>query len=209
MIAIVVIEGVILIPSYHNYKQDLLDRLEHAGRAAVTAGFSLNGHYGTRDLISLGTMLTKGGVVSGGALYRPGGELMGTFAEAPNLTVAMATEKGISAAWSAGETRYDVFWPAGTGGLPFTVIGRLDAEWIQPQLSAFVLRIAGLVLLISIFVTAGTMFVLDRALLSQLLFLRNHMTTPQSDLEWPEYDFILLPRVRDELDDVMGAFNDM
>ena len=93
--------------------------------------------------------------------------------------------------------------------MPFTVIGRLDAEWIQPQLSAFVLRITGLVLLISAFVTAGTMIVLDRVLLSRLLFLRNHMKATEGDLEQPEPAFIPLPRVHDELDDVMGAFNDM
>lgn len=98
MLAIVVIEAVILIPSYNNYKRDLLARLEHAGRAAITAAFALNGHYGTRDLISLGAMLTKGGVVSGGALYGPGGELMGAFAEAPDLTLAKAAEEGVSGA---------------------------------------------------------------------------------------------------------------
>ena len=209
MLAIVVIEAIILVPSYHNYKRDLLARLEHAGRAAITAGFALNGHFGTRDLMSLGTMLTKGGVVSGGAMYRPGGALMGTFAEAPDLTLAKAVNEGVSRAWSTDETRYDVLWPAGTGGLPFTVIGRLDAEWIHPQLSAFVLRIAGLVLLISAFVTAGTMLVLDRVLLSRLLFLRRHMMATEGDPERPEHAFIPLPRVRDELDDVMGAFNDM
>jgi len=209
MLAIIFIEAAILIPSYHNYKRDLLDRQEHAGRAAITAAFTLNGHYDTRDLILLGTLLAKGGVVSGGALYRPGGEFIGTFAEVPDLTLAKATEEGVSDAWSRDETRYDVLWTAGTGGLPFTVVGRLNAEWIHPKLSAFVLRITGLVLLISAFVTAGTMIVLDRLLLSRLLFLRNHMKETEGDPERPEHAFIPLPRVRDELDDVMGAFNEM
>ena len=38
-LSIVIIEAVILIPSYHNYERDLLLRLEQVGRASIVSAF--------------------------------------------------------------------------------------------------------------------------------------------------------------------------
>ncbi len=49
-LSIAVVEAVVLIPSYRNYERDLLERLAHAGNAAVMAMFTSHAHASERDL---------------------------------------------------------------------------------------------------------------------------------------------------------------
>lgn len=61
----------------------------------------------------------------------------------------------------------------------------MDVSEVPAELVAFVFRILGLSLLIAVFVTAVTMFVVDRMMLSPLLKLRERIARAGSDNEHP------------------------
>ena len=208
LLAIVVIEAIILVPSYRNYERDLLTRLEETGEATVTAGLSLFSHFGNRDLLELGAALADNSLLKGGAMYGTDGAAMGTFGEPPELTLGQARRRQFSPVRTKDGNRYEVVWPMDTGARPYTLIGRLDSSWIQPELNAFVLRIVGLVFVISLFVTGGTMLVLNRMLFSPLLALRQRMLATTQDTEHP-IRYAIESKRDDELGDVIAAFNSL
>jgi serine phosphatase RsbU (regulator of sigma subunit) len=89
---------------------------------------------------------------------------------------------------------------------------RLDASPIQHELYAFTLRIAGLVFIISIFVTAGAWFALNPIVVKPILRLRADLVkageTISQDRRTPEFYSASVQR-RDELGEVIKAFRNM
>ena len=208
MLAIFIIEAVILIPSYIKYERDLLDRLEATGLATISGAFTLNGHYTGRDLLILAKVLSKRTEVVGGRMYESDGSPIGTFGESSELTVADAKSVVRTKVRRANGSRYEVVWPKGTNGLRHTMVARLDASWVQEELNAFVWNVAGMVALISAFVTLATMIILDRLVLSHLLRLRGRMLATAEDAGDPAHHTMPVDR-DDELGDVIIAFNKM
>ncbi|MCH8098690.1 MAG: PAS domain S-box protein, partial [Proteobacteria bacterium] len=208
MVSIILVEAVILVPSYKGYERDLLSKLRESGRATVTSGFKKYGDDSQRDLPLMGRLLTNDSYLRGGALYRPDGGLFARFGERPRLTPGLAESKSITT-WRQGDgARLDVIWRPQQTGLPFTVIGRLDSSWIGGELVKFVLRISGLVLIISLFVSGATMLVLRKMILVPLLRLRASLIAASKDPDNPERYTLDLKR-NDEFGDVVESFNNL
>ena len=202
--SILLIEAAILVPSYIDYERDLLRRLEDTGRATVSGGFRTNAHASPRDLLIAARLITDGMPMHGLALYDGEGGLIGVVGAPPSLTLSDAATS--SRRQSDDGKAYEVFWPPARTGLPFAVIGRLDASRIQPELTAFVWRIAGLVLLISAFVCAMTMLILGHEVLRPMLHLRERLVAARSDPDHAER-YTLPDRPGDELGDMVDALN--
>jgi len=102
----------------------------------------------------------------------------------------------------------DLSWAADPVLSDYEVLARVDVSDVPSELVAFVFRILGLSLLIAVFVTAVTMFVVDRMMLSPLLKLRDRISRAGEDAEHPlKY---LTPAGRcDEFGEVEGVFNSM
>ena len=208
MISIILVEAAILVPSYREYERDLLSKLRESGRATVTSGFKIYANDTQRDLPLIGRLLTNDSYLTGGALYRPDGELLARFGEGPRLTPGLAESKSITS-WREGDgTRLDVIWRPDQTGLPFTVVGRLDSSWIGGELAKFVLRISGLVLIISLSVSGATMLVLRKMILVPLLRLRASLIAASEDPDNPERYTLELER-DDEFGDVVESFNNL
>ena len=212
MVSIILVEAAILVPSYRGYERDLLSKLSESGRATVSSGFKNYGDSSQRDLPLIGRLLGDDSYLRGGALYRPDGELLARFGEWPHLTPADAgtdggTDGGTSWRQMNGR-RLDVIWPPHRTGLPFTVIGRLDSSWIGGELVKFVLRISGLILIISLFVSGATMLVLRKMILVPLLQLRASLIAASEDPANPERYTLELER-NDEFGDVVDSFNNL
>lgn len=205
---IVVVEAVILIPLARDYERDLLVRLDHVGLATIRSGFLSNSHFKTRDLLIIGGALTRHSKIRGGALYKPDGSLLGTFGEALGLTLTDVEDAAKSSARRTGDDRYEVFWPMATTGLPYGVIGRLDAAWIRGEVNAFIWRIVGLVLLISAVVTSVTLMSVGRLVITPMLNLHRNLLAAGNDAAHPER-YELRDARTDELGDIFAAFNGM
>lgn len=192
--AILVIECLILIPSYGNFERDLLARLEATGRAAVATAL--------RGGLDLGPALAAEPGLRGAAVYTAMGALMGTFGEALRL---------VYAGGPVPEPRrhggvYETAWGAARLGVPNVVVARLDAAPVDAALVAFVWRIVGLVTVISAFVTVVTMFLLGRYVLAPMLALRGNLAAASADPDHAEAHRMEVTG-KGEWDDVIEAFN--
>ncbi|WP_228151248.1 putative bifunctional diguanylate cyclase/phosphodiesterase [Tamilnaduibacter salinus] len=199
-LAILVIEIAILIPSYRNYEEDLLRHQVDVARQAVTTFVqSAEGQEITKsDLESLvaSSPLTGISLWRDGISYEAGEVVDVPHPAAGLLRLAPRTAEGmIDLSWSDDPT---------LGA--YQAVARVDVGHVDSELVAFVFRILGLSLLIAVFVTVVTMFVVDRMMLSPLLKLRDRIARAGDDAENPlRY---LTPAGRcDEFGEVESAFN--
>jgi len=198
-LSILLVEGAILVPSYFSFRDDLHDRLRHAGAAALSAAYTTQMHARTTDLLITGRLMGQREPVRGGRLYE-GDELLGTFGEAPahDRASLSAGPRRVD-----GGRRYEVYYSPEELGIRFGIVARLDAEWIGPELTAFVWRISGLVLLISVVVCATTMLIVGRKAMAPMLRLRDHLAAAHDDPA--NSDARRFPSSGDEWDEVGAA----
>jgi diguanylate cyclase (GGDEF)-like protein len=196
-VAILLIEGIILMPSYRNYERDRLLALAEAGRAATAATLAV-GADASETARRLRSTPVRGLVVASedaGRLFSVGEPLAGRA----NPTRPLAEARG-------ADGRLEVAYRPDELGLPYRAAARLDSSDIGAALWAFVWRILGLVLLIASFVTVVAMFVLDRLILAPVVGLRDRLRAAGQDPQHPR-DFLIDSRRRDELGDVERAFD--
>ena len=208
LLSILAIEGVILLPSYHRYERDLLGRLHVSSRAAVEGAFLGKTGASAEELLDVVRQLVARRTLEGGSLYDRDGRPVGQVGALPDLTPGTAGPAAEQSRRSADGDWCDMVWTAEVLGVPYTLIGRGDARWIDAELTAFVWRIVGLVLLISSVVCAATMAVVGRNVLSPLLKLRGNLAA--ASLDPANVDrYTLSNSYSHELGDVIGATNEL
>ena len=202
--SILAVELMILIPSYFRYEEDLLARLEHAGRSIMLPGFRQQAHADDRDLLLLGRLLLKDTELTGGSIYRPDGALIGSFGEVPTITPSQRR----STLLTHDAERLEVVWHAVDTGIPFDLVARLDASWIAEKLDGFILRIAGLVLMISFVVCGTAMLFVGHLVLQPIVRLHRAVAAAEAQPDRPDRH-IIEATGRDELQSVIRSFNRM
>ncbi len=207
VLSVVVVEGVILIPSYWNYERDLLLRLEDAGRAEVLASHHDAEFRGESELPALQRRLgAPGSSLLGAILYRSDGSEVGRIGALPDLTRERAITQGLHGLRSPDGRAFDVFWEAGEDGMDVAIAARLNADWVSAELGAFVWRIIGLVLLISGFVSAVIVAILAHSVLLPLLRLRASLVAARDNPAQAD-TFVLERRPDNEIGEAMEAVN--
>jgi serine phosphatase RsbU (regulator of sigma subunit) len=209
-VSVLVIEAIILIPSLHNRKKELLTQVQNVTAAKLMVIMqNCAAESSDRQLLDHLTMLSQHNHVTGGALYRPDGGLVGVFGKPPELTFPELPADRPTGRLDDGDAHYDVAWTSKRWHPGYTVIVRHDASPVNKELVAFTLRIAGLVLIISVFVTIGAMLALYPIVIAPILRLRKDLISAgnaiQHDLEAPEFHTAHESR-RDELGEVIAAF---
>ncbi len=212
--SILIVEAVILVPSYHNFKRDLLARLADTGQTAVITGFqnhvrSILGTGGAEQENPLitGEKISRITRFKGGTLYDEDGEKIGSFGEIPELSLTEYRQNQEKARLNSDETRYDTVWLPQETGLPFVVISRLDASWIAAELTAFTWRIIGLVLLLSISISVVALVFLGRMVLNPLLELRSHLIRAQEDPGNTDRVAMSGSQIKNEFGEMVTALN--
>jgi signal transduction histidine kinase len=203
-LAILVVEGIILIPSYWNYERDRLLALSAVGRTAAH-GMLLTAVSEQADAQRLQDAAEEWfdrSDVVGARLVGPAGEQI-TAGEPVSLNQASIPLHRID-----GGSRYEAGWDLRGGDGTWLVLVRMQADQVGQDLRAFVLRILGLVLLIACAVTVATMAVLARTVLRPVLALRDAMCLAARSPEDAE-DRVLPVRRRDEIAEMTMAFNDL
>jgi len=210
IVSVLLIEAIILIPSYLTQEKWQLAQLEHFGFITVSPIVRLADSATTASgLLSSAERVTAGSRVVGGAIYRAGdGQLLGTFGEPPELTLSGMEGRDLVRVISQDDLRYDVGWSAAKFQGAYHVIVRLDASSVRQELQAYVGRIILFVILIVAFVTAGTMLAVGATVITPILRLRNDMLSAGSEGSSENFYSRSVKR-NDELGDVMAAFNSM
>lgn len=214
-ISLLVIEGVILIPSYFRREQELLLQLEQISSFTLDSLVILTQQEMSNHQVfqrRIQNIIKDSPIVLGIAIYQSNGKLMETFGEMPEIAFDYLQNHKIFHQRSHDGTRYDVAWTNKHLGGDFILIVRHDASSVQPELYAYIKRIGILVLIISAFVTFVTIIVLGSVVISPILRLRDDLISAADALSKDEtksdfYSFSI--QRNDELGEVMNAFNFM
>ena len=213
--SILVIEGIILIPSVYRRERELLQYLKSISSAKAS------GALGNRDLLipeqellDQLKLIQQNRFVTGGVLYRVEGKRVGSFGELPELSFDQVIHNRNADFLNRQIKRYDAVWLMSPLEGRYILIIRHDASSVQREIYAFIGRISGLVLIISIFVTLATMIVLERILITPILILRRDLLRAGEAVSRDEQgDLLEFAAVktnrRDELGEVAVAFNQM
>lgn len=212
-ISVVLIETIILIPSYAKREKDLLEQLRILATAQIDVLMDmLPTTAPSEDIFQQVKYLMMGPHILGGTLYDVNGGIIGTFGEPPALSFANIVSTGVLSKSSADNLRVDDAWTATQLRRANVLVLRQDATSVKRELWAYTLRIAGLVVIISLFVTAGAWIAINPIVVSPILRLRKDLVSAgealSNDHETPAFYAESVQR-RDELGDVITAFNQM
>ena len=211
---ILAVESAILVPSALRFQQTALDRLAYAAQLTVEPVLMLGHGVNSRGLLTrdLAPLIDMYGI-KGIGIYTSSGAWVTTVGAKPsgfpgNQVALSRTPARVSYVSNGGDgPALEMAWRSDAPGNPVAVV-HIDASAVPGELAAYLLRIGGLVVLIVLVVTAGTMLVLYRWVLRALLQLRDSAlaagTAPHRAT-----DFLLPMTRRDELGDLIAAHNAM
>lgn len=212
-LSIVLIEIIILVPSYYRRKAELLHQLQQVSKEVLASlGANDLGEQPMETLEMIQQRVQDDSVILGGALYTGEGELIGTFGEAPIVP------ESVKAAWMRAERnrfghyagdRYDTGCLVTTQSGEFLLLVRHNASSVRPELIAYLWRITGLIVLIAIVVTLATMLTLGKLVIAPILNLRDDLLAASEVIgtSLPDPQFRSLARQRqDEISEVSRAF---
>jgi signal transduction histidine kinase len=209
--SIVLIEALILLPSIYRRQQELLSHLKDIS-AAETSGALRMLPPGTTDQQVLDRLRQsiQNPKILGGGLYRMDGSKVGSFGEMPQLSFATVQTHPSATLYQQG--KYDAAWAIAPLEGQYVLIIRHNAASVKPEILAFIERIAGLVIIIAIFVTVAALIALEPLLITPIMLLRQDLLNAGAaileDRSPPKFES--LARVRqDELGDVISAFSQM
>jgi len=194
--AILAVEAVILVISVQNYKDMRLTQIETKGLALLQTLTSLP--YGNEKILEdhLSVLLEKG------------------FVRGLKIDGMLSIEVGETRALPEGESRYLAnegtrfirSWTPQELGTDYSATLVMDTSELNGLIANYILRITGLVFIITTFVTLVLMPVLGRAVLMPILHLRQQLAAAGADPIHPE-KYKIYTEIKNELGDVIVAFN--
>jgi PAS domain S-box-containing protein len=204
--SIIVIEIILLVPSYIKMEKDLLRDREHEGRALILGATADRNKHENELKDRIWSLLAVPGIVGVGLLegdtepYSVGEKsfISGRFPEG-STTVRWRSDDG---------RRYEVAWPIQKGWRFSGIVLNMDTSDVADELIAYVMRIAGMVVIISLFVTMVTMIVLSQLVLTPLLRLRHQLQQAGTSRDLIDITDRSLAR-KDELGDVFRSVRDL
>ena len=212
-ISVIAIETIIFIPSLRNRERELLDqvRMLSSAKADILLRTTPQG-ISLQHMLAVAANVLLDEPIVGLAVLRADGRLIGTAGEKPHLSAPGAGAPGTQTWLDRSDNRYEItvtgLGPERNGIL----ILRHDIASVRRALYGFFGRIAGLVVIISMVVTAGTLIALGPLVLRPILRLREDLLAAgeavRRDLPAPQFASSRFKQA-DELGDVILAFERM
>ncbi|MGB0670129.1 MAG: hypothetical protein ACPGNT_01425, partial [Rhodospirillales bacterium] len=196
-IGIILIEVVVLIPSSLRKEGELLSAIEDQALTAMLGVFSSQIDDAEEELQERSHRLRDIGPILGVAVLGDDGKIF-AIGQMPDLDGGVIGEDGVNRHLEEDGNTYDVAFPAGYRDLPVSVSLSLNSRSVADDIHAFVWRIIGLVLVISLFVTLVTMVVVWWILLRPMLRLESALNVQGEDWQALHVPRDLLLR-RDEM----------
>ena len=227
---IIAIELMILFPSVRKQERDLLNDLEHFSHSTVglIQQNLLEGELPPLQpseesdgrALQMMDYLELNSVVLGGQLYDTSGNNIYQSGRPPELSWTQVNREMIRHLRSDDGLYYDVAYGLQSSEQEYVLVLRHDASSIGPEIQAYIWRIAGLVAIISIFVTAATLLALGPLVIAPILQLRqdlvragkiiHHTQENKGDRNSEEWIFSSKQNRRnDELGETIIAFGQM
>ncbi len=210
---ILLIESFLLVPSVLRFERVELQRLCDIAVASLDGLLATEPNGLPRARLQSGLdRLVHRGALAGVTAYRADGARIAAAGEATDSGPALApsalgvASKLVTRASRGG--RAEFAWRSDAGGTPVVLVARIDTSSVPAEVGSYVLRIAGLVALIVLVVTVGTMLVLHLYVLRPILLLRES-SVQAGKAPGHADEFAVRVRRRDELGEVMTAHNAM
>ncbi len=209
-IAIVVIEGIILVPSVQKREQELLEQLKEVSEGKVAWILITYPHISGEDLITpLRQLPQNHSLIRGGAVYDSSGQLIETFGEPPQMSLSQLNDY---LPRREGSFYDDIVWSGTQMKTNYTIVIRHDASSVTGELIAYIIRIGGLVVIISLFLTITVWIALEPMVIAPIFRLRRDLLVAgqaiYNDQNPPKFYSASIQR-QDELGDVIAAFKQM
>jgi sigma-B regulation protein RsbU (phosphoserine phosphatase) len=211
-ISVIAIEMIIFFPSLRNRERELLTQLKDLSAAKIDVMMETEpAHLSGKALLARVEQLLLDEVVIGAALHRLDGTRVGAVGEPPKLVFNESTVHLLDKIHRL-ENRYDVVF-LGQGARKMNVlVVRHDTSTVRRELYAFFIRIAGLVVIISMVVTLGAMIALGPIVITPVLKLRRDLLAAgeavRRDAPAPQF-YAAQQKRADELGEVIDAFQRM
>ena len=222
--SIVAIEGLILIPSVIRRQQELLRGLAQQSLASLKVATvdvkTTDEVVFPKQLLAKLSRLEAIPIVVGGSIYDVRGNLIGSFGEAPTMlfsdfSIGEESVDSYVADFKPELDRYETAQEFPLVGIPHWVVINHDTTSVRQEVSAFIWRIFGLVLLISAVVTMTTMVVLRAVLISPVLALNDDLLEAapaalnEENATMHPFKSLRYRHKKDEIGAVIGAFQQM
>lgn len=208
--AILAIEAGILFFSVRGYERDRLAEIEREGMVVMRSIMRtvVADPDGMKSFPELAKTIRKNSVLLGAVVYQ-NGKRISSFGQSPDLVLAdMSLQDRTTSIYLKDEHKLDVNWPEKRILKGYQVVARIDASELPDQVTAFIWRIAGLVLLISVFVTIVTMVVLEKSILLPIRQLRDRLDQAAKDPNNPG-NYQMRSSHQDEWGDVIHSLNQL
>lgn len=216
-LSIVVVEAMLLIPSVYRREQELLRDIQRSAMSMIFGTLAKPDLQGSpQQLLRQLQSLEQDPTVLGATLYQANGQKVGQFGKPPVLSFQDILKKPNAKRYDRIHHEYSAAWPTDVFQGKYTLIVRYDTQSVKSEIIAFIARIVGLVVIISVFVTIATMIVLHSILIIPIMQLRSDLLKaanialqegdrPDHLLQFNSLSF----QGRDELGEVMTAFGQM
>lgn len=213
-LAILVIEILILIPSYRREEQDLLRQLEDLAKAKINSIVVLTQSKMDSSLLEreITNLIDESKIIAGLVIYDRKGKNKQDFGELPDLKYSDLQKENMRIQRRRDRLYYDVALSAEYLGIDRVLIIRHNASHLQVELYKYVFRISLLIVIISIFVTGVTMIAVIYIVIVPILRLRDDLHLAGEALSHDRVNLELesfQSDRNDELGEVMQAFQDM
>jgi len=200
VMSLVVIEAIVLIPSYRANRTHLVnDKVEES---RLLADMLVRHSVGEWELETISQELIGTRVFLGISIFEQSGRVITAAGDAPE-------DPGpVGARYSPARGHIDIYWPTAYSEGPLYAWVRVDASGLSSDLRAYLVRIAGLVAVIAAFVAGATVLAFHHLVLKRLVRLHHAISQViESGPLAAEKD--IDPGDGDELGDVIRAFNRM
>jgi signal transduction histidine kinase len=169
---ILAVEAIIFLPSAYRRKYEQLEIIQMKAEAMVNT-LAATAPESTRFIDRL-AKLSPHTPLMGAALYRPDGKLVNQFGPVMHFQFEPAQARKNQLRYTSPWC-YEVALPVMLEDGPHYLLLAYDATLVAQDLVAFSLRVAGLILLISMSVTILMMWIISRRLINPILLLRSDM----------------------------------
>lgn len=207
-LSILAVEAIILIPSYKNYERDLVEKVNQSSLSTFRTGLNIMYQQSGRIDPEILKLIQSDAAILGGRIFDTDGKTVAAFGNPPIALQAFGKVSG-SGFLMTGKTHIDFLWKKSTTSLPVDIAARVDTSWIERELLFFLLRIAGLVLLISSCVVLVTMAALGHMIITPVLTLHDRLNAAKMDPENAHRQIDPEPSRKDELGDMIQSLNDL
>jgi signal transduction histidine kinase len=210
-LSILGIELVILIPSVSRRQDELLNQVATTSKRICMVLNSTSANSSDQQLLDAITHLQQQQTIVGGALWHPDQHPAKTVGEPPTLSLT-EVKAGTLDRLSSNHQRYDVAHSIQVNGNPRILILRHDTSDLDQEVLAFIWRIAGLVLVISIVVTITLSVVIAYTVVQPILQLRHDLLrSGEAIIQDQAIETFVSTSYRrqDELGEVIQAFQHM